>query len=97
MATDMPCHWTKDSNGDPVMIPECYGCANHPGDCTCEVRGSQLDQIGDALQEAEARIEQQTDTIHQLNKRLEVERRANSALRARIRELEQKVLEKTSV
>ncbi len=84
----MPCHWVTDGNGDPVMIPECYGGAHHPSSCTCEVRGSDLDQAKEALREAELRIERMRAASHLKNQRYEQIFNMNRRLRERIAELE---------
>lgn len=84
----MPCHWTKDGDGNPVMIPECYGGANDPEHCTCNITGSELDKLREALREAEERIERMRAATQRFNERYAQVFNHNRALRARILELE---------
>lgn len=84
----MPCHWIKDDDGTPVMIPECYGGAHDPKECTCEVGGSQLDQALEALREAEDKIVRLIASAHERNHRYTQLSNMNRQLRDRIRELE---------
>ena len=53
------CYWTKDDNGDPFLIPQCYGAAIHPEGCTCSVPGSRIElaeNARDALGEEVQRL-----------------------------------------
>ncbi len=84
----MPCHWTKDGDGNPVMIPECYGGANDPEHCTCNIAGSELDKLREELREAYERIERMRLATHRQNERYLQVFNANRNLRARIAELE---------
>lgn len=86
----MPCHWVKGEDGQEFMIPECYGGAHDPKECTCEVKGSELDRAKEAWREAEERISRMVDAGHRLNERYTQIFNQNRNLRERIRELEAK-------
>lgn len=90
----MPCHWIRDGDGTEVLIPECYGGAHDPKECTCEVRGSELDQAREALRKAEERIARMVDAARQQNERYTQTFNMNRQLRARIIELESQKEEK---
>ena len=34
-APERHCYWMKDENGDPVLIPQCWGSLYDPSQCTC--------------------------------------------------------------
>jgi hypothetical protein len=86
----MACHHVKDpETGMWVHIPECYGAINDPDGCTCEIKGSDLEQAIFEKEEAQRRAEaclQSAQSVREQNVRISVR---NSELRQRITELKQ--------
>lgn len=84
----MPCHWVRGEDGLEFMIPECYGGAHDPKECTCDVKGSELEAAQTQLREAQEHIEKMQERLLRRNDEIERLRNDNLRLRTRIRELE---------
>lgn len=86
----MACHHVKDpETGLWAHIPECYGAIHDPDGCTCEVRGSDLEQAVLERDRAQRRAEsylQSAQSLREQNVRMSIR---NRELRRRITELKQ--------
>lgn len=81
------CYWHRDETGAEIMIPMCMGCAvSGPEQCTCDVPGSQIDQVREELRQAKEDVDWLHERLTWKKQENESLHRNNNALRKQLRD-----------
>lgn len=95
--TPARCYWTKDEDGDEILIPMCCGSAVYgPHACTCNVPESRIEAAERGRAEAERQVLRLREARHRSLEEQKTRWRYQRRLHQRITELENQLATRSS-